>query len=130
MEFNDQYLTYQEYADLGGTLEETPFNLLEYEARKEIDERTQERLIGKGNEYQDVELCVYELIRKLNSYKKSDSRNKNISSESTDGYTVNYGTQAEDTIKARKVELEDVIDTYLSNLKIDGVRVIWRGYDC
>ena len=28
MEFNDQYLTYQEYADLGGTLEETPFNLL------------------------------------------------------------------------------------------------------
>lgn len=129
MEFEGQYLTYQEYVDLGGTLEETPFNLLEYEARKEIDERTQGRLIDKGNEYQDVKLCVYKLIEKINSYKMSDSRDKSISSESIDGYTINYGSETEDTIKAKKIELEDVIDTYLSNLKVDGIRVIWRGYD-
>ena len=41
--FSGQYLTYLEYQSLGGTLEETPFNLLEYEARKQIDLRTQRR---------------------------------------------------------------------------------------
>ena len=32
-----------EYRELGGTLDPTPFNLLEYEARRKVDERTQQR---------------------------------------------------------------------------------------
>ena len=47
MEFTGQYLTYQEYLALGGTLEEMPFNLLEFDARKRIDKRTLERLVNK-----------------------------------------------------------------------------------
>ena len=35
MEFKGQYLTYQEFKALGGTLDEMPFNLLEYNARIE-----------------------------------------------------------------------------------------------
>ena len=30
MEFNGQYLTYNEYKALGGSLDITPFNLLEF----------------------------------------------------------------------------------------------------
>ena len=38
MTFENQYLTYAEYLALGGdTIGETPFNLLEYEARKQIN---------------------------------------------------------------------------------------------
>ena len=44
MEFKNQYLTYLEYKNLGGTLGEMPFNLLEFKARKIIDERTLGRL--------------------------------------------------------------------------------------
>ena len=44
MEFEGQYLTYEEYIDLGGTLDLMPFNLLEFEARRKIDIRTQSRL--------------------------------------------------------------------------------------
>ena len=40
MEFSNQYLTYQEYLELGGSLEETPFNILELEAQKNIDKYT------------------------------------------------------------------------------------------
>ena len=40
MKFKGQYLTYQEYKGLGGTLELTPFNILEFEARRRIDEIT------------------------------------------------------------------------------------------
>ena len=68
MEFKGQYLTYQEYLALGGTLDEMPFNLLEFDARKKIDERTFGRLVDKGQEYQEVKLCVYNMITTLNSY--------------------------------------------------------------
>ncbi len=130
MEFEGQYLTYQEYHALGGTLEEMPFNLLEFNARMKIDERTFGRLIDKGQDYQEVKLCVYNMITTLNSYSSYDTQNKAISSETTDGYSISYGTPQKSTTEAKNSELEDIIDTYLSNLIVDDVRVLYRGADC
>ena len=130
MEFEGQYLTYQEYQLLGGTLEEMPFNLLEFNARKKIDERTFGRLVDKGQEYKEVKLCVYNMIITLNSYSSYDTQNKAISSESTDGYSISYGTPQKSTTEAKNSELEDIIDTYLSNLIVDDVPVLYRGADC
>lgn len=130
MEFEGQYLTYQEYLALGGTLDEMPFNLLEFNARKKIDERTFGRLINKGQKYQEVKLCVYNMITTLNSYSSYDTQNKAISSETTDGYSISYGTPQKSTTEAKNSELEDIIDTYLSNLIVDDVRVLYRGADC
>ena len=130
MEFKGQYLTYQEYLALGGTLDEMPFNLLEFNARKKIDERTFGRLIDKGQEYKEVKLCIYNMITTLNSYSSYDTQNKAISSESTDGYSISYGTPQKSVTEAKNSELEDVIDTYLSNLIVDDVRVLYRGADC
>lgn len=129
MEFEGQYLTYQEYKALGGTLDEMPFNLLEFNARKRIDERTFGRLVDKGQEYKEVKLCVYNMITTLNSYSSYDTQNKAISSESTDGYSVSYGTPQKSTTEAKNSELKDVIDTYLSNLIVDDVSVLYRGAD-
>ena len=130
MEFKGQYLTYQEYLALGGTLEEMPFNLLEFNARKKIDERTFGRLVDKGQEYQDVKLCVYDMITTLNSYSSYDTQNKAISSESTDGYSISYGTPQKSTTEAKNSELENVINSYLANVVIDNVPVLYRGADC
>lgn len=129
MEFEGQYLTYQEYKALGGTLDEMPFNLLEFNARKKIDERTFGRLVDKGQEYKEVKLCVYNMITTLNSYSSYDTQNKAISSESTDGYSISYGTPQKSITEAKNSELEDVIDTYLSNLIVDDVPVLYRGAD-
>lgn len=129
MEFEGQYLTYQEYKALGGTLDEMPFNLLEFNARMKIDERTFGRLVDKGQEYQEVKLCVYNMITTLNSYSSYDTQNKAISSETTDGYSISYGTPQKSTTEAKNSELEDIIDTYLSNLIVDDVRVLYRGAD-
>ena len=129
MEFKGQYLTYQEYLALGGTLDEMPFNLLEFNARKKIDERTFGRLVDKGQEYQEVKLCVYNMITTLNSYSSYDTQNKAISSESTDGYSISYGTPQKSVTEAKNSELEDVINTYLSNLIVDDVSVLYRGAD-
>ena len=130
MEFKGQYLTYQEYLALGGTLDEMPFNLLEFNARKKIDERTFGRLVDKGQEYKEVKLCVYNMIITLNSYSSYDTQNKAISSENTDGYSISYGTPQKSVTEAKNSELEDVINTYLSNLIVDDVPVLYRGADC
>lgn len=130
MEFKGQYLTYQEYLALGGTLEEMPFNLLEFNARKKIDERTFGRLVDKGQEYKEVKLCIYNMIITLNSYSSYDTQNKAISSESTDGYSISYGTPQKSITEAKNSELEDVINSYLANVIIDNVPVLYRGADC
>lgn len=129
MEFEGQYLTYQEYKALGGTLDEMPFNLLEFNARKKIDERTFGRLINKGQEYKEVKLCIYNMITTLNSYSSYDTQNKAISSESTDGYSISYGTPQKSTTEAKNSELEDTINSYLANVVIDDVPVLYRGAD-
>ena len=129
MEFKGQYLTYQEYLALGGTLDEMPFNLVEQNARKKIDERTFGRLVDREQEYQDVKLCVYDMITTLNSYSSYDTQNKAISSESTDGYSISYGTPQKSIIEAKNSELEDIMNSYLANIVIDNVPVLYRGAD-
>lgn len=129
MEFKGQYLTYQEYLALGGTLDEMPFNLLEYNARMEIDKRTFGRLVDKGQEYQEVKLCIYDMIITLKSYSDYEAQNKVISSESIDGYSISYGTPQKSITEAKNSELEDIINSYLANVIIDNVPILYRGAD-
>lgn len=129
MEFEGQYLTYQEYLALGGTLDKMPFNLLEYNARIKINERTFGRLVDKGQKYKEVKLCVYNMITTLNSYSSYDTQNKAISSESIDGYSISYGTPQKSTTEAKNSELENVMNSYLANVIIDNVPVLYRGAD-
>ena len=128
MEFSGQYLNYEEYNSLGGTLDLAPFNLLEFEARKEIDKYTFGRLINLEEQKDEVKLCVYNLINTLEGYNQDTGRNKNISSESTDGYNVSYGTNTTETTKAKQSEIKSIINTYLSNLALeDETPYLYRG---
>lgn len=132
MEFSGQYLTYNEYRALGGTaLDLTPFNILEFEARRKIDERTFGRLKGIETIPQEVKMCVYALINTLQSYSidSTSSRNKNIASESTDGYSVSYasGGQVQEIVKAKSVELNDVITTYLVGVVVNEEHILYLG---
>ena len=129
MEFKGQYLTYQEYLTLGGTLDEMPFNLLEYNARKEIDSRTQKRFIGIGNEYEEVKLRVYNLIPAIKSYEEYTTQNKAISSESTDGYSISYGTPQKSTTEAKNNELDNIIYKYLYGVIVNGEHALFIGQD-
>lgn len=130
MIFEGQYLTYAEYQALGGTLEETPFNVLEFEARKQINIRTQNRLVNVETQCQDVKLCVFHLIEKINSYAiTSNSASGNIASESTDGYSISYvnATQISEVIKSKNVELDDIIMNDLYGVIVNGEHVIYNG---
>ena len=130
MEFSGQYLTYQEYTDLGGTLTEMPFNLLEYEARKQIDLRTLKRLVGVVEIPQEVKLCDFHLINKIEKYAESmNSVGGNIRSETTDGYSVSYATasEIEGIINTKSLELNDIIINDLFGVVVNGEHIIYIG---
>ena len=128
MTFEGQYLEYTDYTNLGGTLKQTPFNLLEYNARKRIDEKTFGRLTNLTNIPQEVKLCVFELINVLESY-TTTSENKGVSSENIDGYSISYTTPNKSITEAKNSELDDIITNYLANITIDNIPVLYRGAD-
>lgn len=128
MEFSGQYLTYKDYQDLGGTLSEMPFNLLEYEARQSIDKYTFGRLKDLEEQIEETKLCTYKLIELISSYDKYETQNKGVASESIDGYSVSYSTPNTSFTMAKNSEIEDTIKTYLVDCKLeDGTPYMYCG---
>lgn len=127
MEFNNQYLTYEEYKSLGGTLGEMPFNILELKARQVINERTQNRLKDVEQIPQEVKICVYDLIQTINKYNNSNnSTSSNISSENIDGYSVSYKSGTELTEEQKK-QYDDVMETDLYGVIVDNTPILYLG---
>ena len=132
MTFESQYLTYNEYRELGGTLSQTPFNLLEFEARKKIDVRTFNRLKKSEEIPQEVKLCEYKLINSIENYIISMSdiaNNGNVASENTDGYSVSYITadRVSEVIKSKDSALDDIIRNYLLYVVVNGEHIMYCG---
>lgn len=119
MNFEGQYLNYTEYKSLNGTLELVPFNLLEFECRNILNTRTQYRLKKVNVIPDEVKICIFKMIEKKNEYELIDSKN-NISSESIDGYSVNYIAKDTSTDFNRKKELEKIMLDNLSGVIVDG----------
>lgn len=134
MVFEGQYLSYEDYTTLGGTLAEAPFDLLEFEARRLVDLYTFNRL--KDAEYTDlpneVKLCVYKLIDNIQSFSETEtaiSSNKGVSSENIDGYSVSYITssQLQDIVNSKKNTLEYTIREYLLGVIYNGEHLMYIG---
>ncbi|MBO7732033.1 MAG: hypothetical protein J6S67_05760 [Methanobrevibacter sp.] len=135
MTFEGQYLTYAEYQALGGSaIGEMPFNLLELEARRKIDIRTQNRLIDSEEIPEVVKVCMFKLINSIQSYCQATeniSSNGNVASENTDGYSISYITpnQISDVVASKSVELEDIIKTYLLGYIYNGEHLMYVGVE-
>ena len=130
MTFEGQYLTKQEYLDLGGSaIEDMPFNLLEFEARRMIDIKTFNRLKDAEEILQEVKLCEYELINKIRSYIDTSSTIGNVASENTDGYSVSYITsdRISEVVKSKNSELDDIIRTYLLGVIYNDEHLMYIG---
>ena len=127
MEFNNQYLTYEDYKSLGGTLGEMPFNILELKARQIINERTQNRLKDVEKIPQEVKICVYDLIQIIKKYNNSNnSTSSNISSENIDGYSVTYKSGTELTEEQKK-QYDDAMETDLYGVIVDNTPILYLG---
>ena len=133
MEFSNQYLTYEEYKGLGGTIDLMPFNLLEFESRRKIDVRTQNRLknINSNQIPQEVKLCEYKMIEIMSKYDKKINEivSNTKKSENIDGYSVTYATQEE--VEKMNIneeqEIENVMETYLMDVVVNGEHIMYLG---
>jgi len=130
MEFTNQYLSYEEYMELEGTLEEVPFNELEFECRRIIDSRTQNRLKNAEEIPQEVKLLENKMIQTLQGYYVSlNKAQSGVASENTDGYSVSYisSNQISQLIEGKIDVLQDLVSTYLFGVIVNNEHVLYLG---
>ena len=136
------YLTYDEYSDMGGTLDETLFNTLLLDAQGYIDWYTFNRLWKEEWRTEDimerVKICVYQLIglvaAKSNLITPSSSKGginvtAQISSQSNDGVSTTYGVFSAEMLyeKAGK-EITSCVNRYLTGVvNSAGRQLLYRG---
>lgn len=133
MTFEGQYLDYAEYQALGGSaIGEMPFNLLEFEARRQIDIRTFNRLKDGEEIPQEVKICEYALINAISDFTNatnSYANGGNVKSENTDGYSISYISAGEisDVVKSKQSEIDDITRTYLLGVVYNGEHLMYCG---
>lgn len=131
MDFTN-YLSYEEYKRLGGTLEKVPFNELEFECQRLIDSRTQNRLKDIDNQDipQEVKMLEYKMIQTLQTYYNSISKAQNgLQSENIDGYSVTYisSNQIGQLLIDKENDLQSLISTYLFGVIVNNEHLLYCG---
>ena len=124
----EQYLTYQEYVERGGTMSEDDFNVAEYKARSYIDYWTDCRVQDMAEVPEAVKMCIMSII-KVDAVYGVDAQvdNPAVASFNTDGYSESYGSASDQSANANKV-LNSTIGRMLYGVKDDnGVPLLYRG---
>lgn len=136
------YLTYDEYSDMGGTLDETLFDTLRLDAQGYIDWYTFNRLWKEEWRTEEimerVKICMYQLIglvaTKSNLITPQTNSaginiNAQVSQQSNDGVSTTYGVLSGELLFTHaKKEIEDSINRYLAGvINSTGRKLLYRG---
>lgn len=134
------YLTYDEYLAFGGTVEETAFDNLEFEARTVIDWWTYNRLQNDEEYPEAVKRCMFKLINliiakqqaqllKNNGAVNTETTESGIIQQSNDGVSTTYNVMSASEIIAQSGEdIKSTIRMYLQNVRNSlGRKVLYRG---
>ena len=136
------YLTYLEYADMGGTLPESQYTDLEFEAEAMIDYVTFNRLRNDTVIPDSVKRLVKYLVglaqKKLESITLGEgevalsSNGAAIKSQSNDGVSISYnGMNAIDVYDSCREEADKAIRHYLYGVTNEaGKYLLYRGLYC
>jgi len=141
MDMSPRYLTYDEYTEVGGTLDETEFNYYAYEAESYIDWYTFNRLHNMTEIPDAVKRCEVYLIRLIqerlaalgistvDGSGNADNSLKSILSQSNDGVSVSYNSLgARDAISGLSNEIKQTIDRFLAGVTNElGRKLLYRG---
>ena len=133
------YLTYAEYQEYGGTLDETTFNDISFEASSLIDWYTFNRLQNDSIYPEAVKRCMYSIIKyiiaqqQVNGISNDSADNSGvvagIASQSNDGVSISYNVlSAKDVVESGKAQIKQIIQQYLSSVVNSlGQKVLYRG---
>ena len=134
------YLTYDEFTEFGGTLDEATFNLLEFQAESEIDWYTFNRLQNEVELPDKVKQCMYFLIEMIYTKQAATSiplqngtttsgASASIASQSNDGVSISYNVvSASEIVEKYQDEIKSCIQKYLQGVKNSlGRKILYRG---
>lgn len=132
------YLTFEEYQEMGGTLEKAAFDTLEFEAECIVNWYTFNRL-EKEEEYPEkLKRVMFSLIRFIEAknallFPNGDSvipaAEGIIASQSNDGVSISYATiSATNLMTNYKTEIDDLVKRGLTGV-VDslGRKLLYRG---
>lgn len=130
------YLTYEEYQNMGGTLDEPTFNSFEYEAEVLVNWYTFNRLKTDISIPVEVKRLMMYLItlaqQKSDLLKASGSGNAlnaGITSQSNDGVSISYNTlSAAQLMESLKGQEDEAVRRYLQAVTNEaGRKLLYRG---
>ena len=123
------YLSYEEYAGMGGGATSATFDRLEKKAAKLIDRATRSRLSGETEVRSAVKHCAYELIEMLRAEEtvQEIAAGREIVSMSNDGVSVGFASDGDGNRTSRCAE---ILRCWLGGeLTSDGVQLLYEGCD-
>lgn len=132
------YLTYQEYQEMGGTLEESTFNDYEFRAEAFVNYATFDRLTKDTvipDKVKRVIKSIIDLVQKkadalsLGNSGGSSSGNVYLTSQSNDGVSASYnGMAPTDVFGLCDAEIQRTVQIYLYGVKNEAGKVLlYRG---
>ena len=131
------YLTYAEYTEMGGTLDQTSFNSLEFEAEVTINWYTFNRLQKDTQIPVAVKRLIYFLITLANQKQSLlnptgtsvDNGSQAVASSSNDGVSESYVVlSATDLMNNIKQETQIAVNQYLQGVTNEAGRLLlYRG---
>ena len=134
------YLTYADYQNMGGTLDEATFGEFEFEAEAIINWYTFNRLKKSVTYPPELAKCMYALIKFAQERQailspgesvdeSSGSGTAAIASRSNDGVSISYNIMsASDLFNKLKTEMRRVVQMYLNGVVNElGQKLLYRG---
>lgn len=122
-----EYLTYEEYTDLGGTLSETEFSKEIHRACAFVDGRTFDRLQTMTTISPRVKYCCKDLVEYLANAKSADGRIVSSRSQKANNLSESE-TYSSATSDERNADMLEIVYDYLINEKDEnGTPLMYRG---
>lgn len=134
------YLTYEKYQTMGGTLDETTFNSICFEAQAYVDWVTFNRLQKVETMPEAVEKCMFEIIKLIqtkrllvtpdtDNYASGGSGSAHVSGMSNDGVSVTYNVMSANELLDKDLkEVRNIIRLYLQGVTNElGQNLLYRG---
>lgn len=127
------YLSYEEYAEMGGKIPAEAYPRYERKARQQIDRATHCRIRDENPVRENVKGCVYELIAAEQQREEASALSNGgaLASASNDGVSVTFASSGTDaTERSAQARATAIICTWLDGeCTGDGVNLLYAGVD-
>lgn len=111
------YLTYEEYAGMGGGAPESAYPRLEAKARAQLNRLTFGRICGEEPVRENVKYCMFDLIGAIEAEDAMGSiaAGREIASMSNDGVSVSFASSGSGSARASAARYAAIARSWLAN---------------